>query len=309
MLVLAICLGTAALTQAAGLSLALGAFVAGLIISDSEYTHETLAELFPLRESFVALFFVTVGFLIQPGMLLSNIPLVATMIALIVSGKFALWTAVVWVFRYPVWMALSVAIGLTQIGEFSFILVQTARKAGIVGSEVYNATLAASLLSILLNVALVRYVPASLHRWRLAQQTAVHSEQDLSGDELRGHVLLCGFGRVGSAIGAALETFRVSCVVNISFAFMQLNRIIILVSLVLGPANHPNCSKNVVISFARLIGHLNLPGVALAAYGVIGHRKSHPQKTGRRRVLHKQRGKWDDSGRAGADDRLPGVLR
>jgi K+:H+ antiporter len=213
MLVLAICLGTAALTQAAGLSLALGAFVAGLIISDSEYTHETLAELFPLRESFVALFFVTVGFLIQPGMLISNIPLVATMITLIVFGKFAIWTAVVWVFRYPVWMALSVAIGLTQIGEFSFILVQTARKAGIVGSEVYNATLAASLLSILLNVALVRYVPASLHRWRLAKQTAVHSEQDLSGDELRGHVLLCGFGRVGSAIGAALETFRVPYVV------------------------------------------------------------------------------------------------
>jgi predicted Kef-type K+ transport protein len=67
----------------------------------------------------------------------------------------------------------------TRSGEFSFILVQTARKAGIVGGEVYNATLAASLISILLNVALVRCVPASLHRWRLAKQTAVQSEQDL----------------------------------------------------------------------------------------------------------------------------------
>ncbi len=212
-LVLAICLGTAALTQAIGLSLALGAFVAGLIISESEYAHETLAELFPLRESFVALFFVTIGLLIHPRMLFSNIPLIGTMIALIVLGKLAVWTGVVRLFGYPIWMALSIAIGLTQIGEFSFILVQVARDAGIVGSEIYSATLAASLITILLNAALVRYIPASLARRHLARQMAAHSPEDSGGQNLRNHVVLCGFGRVGGAIGAALETFGVQYVV------------------------------------------------------------------------------------------------
>jgi CPA2 family monovalent cation:H+ antiporter-2 len=155
---LAVGLGTAALTQAVGLSLALGAFLAGLLISSSDYAHDTMARLLPVRDAFVALFFVTIGTLIDPTTVLANLPLLGVMLALIVLGKFVIWTAVVWLFRYPLATALVVAVGLTQIGEFSFILVQAARSAGHVGSDVYTATLAAALLSILLNAALVRYV-------------------------------------------------------------------------------------------------------------------------------------------------------
>ena len=159
LVVLALGIGTAAVTHAVGLSLALGAFLAGLLISESDYAHESLSRLLPLRDTFVALFFVTVGALINPAAIVANLSLLGALIGLIVVGKLAIWTAVVRVFGYPFRTALLVGAGLTQIGEFSFILIQVARTAGHVGDDVYNATLAASLLSILTNAILVRYVP------------------------------------------------------------------------------------------------------------------------------------------------------
>ncbi len=210
LVVLAVGLGTAALTQAAGLSLALGAFLAGLIINGSEYAHETLARLLPLRDVFVALFFVTIGALIEPGSLTANGPLLVTMVAMVVIGKLVLWTLVVWLFRQSFWTALLVGVGLTQIGEFSFILVQVARTAGHVGADVYNATLAASLVTILINAALVRAVPGWIARARGVEPRRAPSGAERAPAE---HVVLCGFGRVGSAVGEALETFGIRFVV------------------------------------------------------------------------------------------------
>ena len=161
LVVLALGLGSAALTQTVGLSLALGAFLAGLLISESEYAHETLARLLPLRDTFVALFFVTLGALVDPRLLLANLPLLGTLVALILVGKLVIWTGVVRLFGYSTSTALKVGVGLTQIGEFSFILVQVGREAGHVGEELYSATLAASLLTILVNALLVRNAP----RW------------------------------------------------------------------------------------------------------------------------------------------------
>ena len=207
---LAVGLGTAALTQAAGLSLALGAFLAGLIINGSEYAHETLARLLPLRDVFVALFFVTIGALIDPGSLVANVPLLATMVAMVVVGKLVLWTLVVWLFRQSLWTALLVGVGLTQIGEFSFILVQVARTAGHVGPDIYNATLAASLITILINAALVRAAPGWIAHLRGVEQSRAPGGVERAEAE---HVVLCGFGRVGSAVGEALETFGVRFVV------------------------------------------------------------------------------------------------
>src|SRR5712691_3973039 len=209
--VLAICLGTAALTQAVGLSPALGAFVAGLMISESAYSQEALAHLFPVRDSFVALFFVTLGLLVDPKALISNLPLLAAMVGLILVGKFVIWAAVVRVFGYSFWTAVLVGVGLTQIGEFSFILVQVARQSGLVGPDVYNATLAASLVTILVNAALVRYVPHWIGQVRLVRHAA--AGVSFQTQKLEKHVVLCGFGRVGSEIGTALDTFRAPYVV------------------------------------------------------------------------------------------------
>lgn len=183
------------------------------MISASEYGHETLARLLSLRDAFVALFFVTIGILIDPRVILDNLSLLGTMIGLIVAGKLLIWMTVVRVFGYPWMTALLVGIGLTQIGEFSFVLVQEAKAAGHVGNDVYNATLAASLITILMNAALVRYVP----RW-MSQKRFVHDQHAMvpwppEGEPLRQHVVLCGFARVGGSLGTALEAFNLPYVV------------------------------------------------------------------------------------------------
>ena len=205
---LALGLGAAAVTQAAGLSLALGAFLAGLLINQSDYAHEMLARLLSLRDAFVALFFVTVGVLIDLRVVVDNIGLLGVLVGLVVIGQWAIWTVVSLLFRQSLSTALLVGVGLAQIGEFSFILVQVAREAGHVGADVYSATLAASLVTILINAALVRLVP----RWIGPARLTKGSMPALglpSGPALEGHVVVCGFGRVGSAIGEALETFNV----------------------------------------------------------------------------------------------------
>ena len=209
---LALGLGAAAVTQAAGLSVALGAFLAGLLINQSDYAHEMLARLLSLRDAFVSLFFVTVGVLIDLRVVVDNLPLLGVLVGLVVIGQWLIWTIVCRLFRHPLSTALLVGVGLAQIGEFSFILVQVARQAGQVGDDVYSATLTASLITILINAVLVRLVP----RWIGPARLAGRREPVLglsSTPPLDGHVLLCGFGRVGSAIGEALETFAIPYIV------------------------------------------------------------------------------------------------
>jgi len=209
LVVLVIGIGTAVLTHAVGLSLGLGAFLAGLLISESEYAHETLARVLSLRDAFVALFFVTIGALIDPGTVVENLPLLGAMIGLVVVGKLAIGAAVVWVFRYPLSTALLVGIGLTQIGEFSFVLVEVARAAGHIGADVYNATLAASLITILVNATLVRYASAWIGAAPLRREGRSTPAPAPESAVPPPQVVLCGFGRVGSVVGEALETFRV----------------------------------------------------------------------------------------------------
>jgi CPA2 family monovalent cation:H+ antiporter-2 len=182
MVALALGLGTAALTQTVGLSVALGAFLAGLMISNSDYAHQTLARLLPVRDIFVAVFFVTIGTLIDPASVVAHLPLLIAIIGLVVIGKLVIWALVVRLFGYPLVTALLVGIGLTQIGEFSFILVQVARGAGHVGDDVYNATLAASLLTILINATLVRLAPRWLAR-RREEDTAAEPASPAAGLE------------------------------------------------------------------------------------------------------------------------------
>jgi monovalent cation:H+ antiporter-2, CPA2 family len=161
LLALTICLVVAAITEAIGLSLALGAFLGGLLLGSSEYTHELAAQTLPIRDAFVALFFVTIGMLIDPRTWLSNWRVLLVLVALILVGKFAVWFAVVRMFGYPAQTALRVGIGLTQIGEFSFILAQVSLNSGLITSGVYNATLAASLITILANATLFRLMKAA----------------------------------------------------------------------------------------------------------------------------------------------------
>jgi CPA2 family monovalent cation:H+ antiporter-2 len=163
LLALTVCMAVAAITEAAGLSFALGAFVAGLLLGGSDYAHRLAAKTLPIRDIFVALFFVTVGMLIDPRTWPSSWRLLLVLVALILAGKFAVWFGVLRLFRYPSKTALRVGVGLTQIGEFSFILAEVSQRSGLIGPDVYNAVLAASLITILANATLFRLVGRLLH--------------------------------------------------------------------------------------------------------------------------------------------------
>jgi CPA2 family monovalent cation:H+ antiporter-2 len=210
--VIAICFGGAALTQALGLSLALGAFVGGLLISGSDYAHHSLTQIFPLRDMFVALFFVTIGLLMDPQSVFASaamMKMVLAMIALILAGKFILWLAIVKLFRYPLWTALLVAVGLTQIGEFSYVLVQVARGAQVVGDDVYNATLAASLVTIIINAFLVKLAPGWAAKLRMRHKSAGVEIAEQSLRDLSSHVLICGYNEVGEMTAKAFDQFHI----------------------------------------------------------------------------------------------------
>ncbi len=156
---LTICLAVAAITEAIGLSLALGAFLAGLLMGGSSFAHKLARQTFPIRDAFVALFFVTVGMLIDPRSWLTGWRVLLLLVGMILLGKFLIWTGIVRLFAYPWKTSFKVALGLTQIGEFSFVLAQVALDAKLISAEIYNATLAASLITILANATIFRFVP------------------------------------------------------------------------------------------------------------------------------------------------------
>jgi CPA2 family monovalent cation:H+ antiporter-2 len=120
---------------------------------------------------------------------------------------------VVWLFGQSLATAALVGVGLAQIGEFSFVLVKVARDSGHVGPEMYNAILSASLITLLLNAALVRIGPGWLGRARLWWRSQPTAARPAAEEPPSGHVVLCGFGRVGSAIGEALDSFELPYVV------------------------------------------------------------------------------------------------
>jgi CPA2 family monovalent cation:H+ antiporter-2 len=173
---IAICLGTAALAQAVGFSVALGAFLAGVSISSLPDLHDAHTQMVPLRDAFVALFFVSLGTLIDPKVVFDHLPLLSVMLLLIVVGKFLVWSTVVWLFRYPLRTAIAVASGLTQIGELSFVVMQVAQSSGLVSREAFSTLIAASLISILLNVFVMRGVFAWLGR-KLSEASRTSSAQ------------------------------------------------------------------------------------------------------------------------------------
>jgi CPA2 family monovalent cation:H+ antiporter-2 len=174
------------------------------------------------------------------------------------------------------WAALTVAVGLTQIGEFSFVLVQVARNAGIVGNDVYNATLAASLVTILINSGLVRHVPAYLSRGRLKRHMAEHPAVHVEPGRLRNHAVLCGFGRVGSAIGTALETFGVQYVTidldpDVHGALRTRGT-----PAVFGDASHPHILSEAAVERASLV-IVTLPDPDRSRLGIMNVRSMNPE--------------------------------
>ncbi|AVS77640.1 Kef family K(+) transporter [Paracidovorax avenae] len=215
-----IAFGSAALF---GVSFALGAFFAGMVMRESEFAHRAAQESLPLRDAFAVLFFVSVGMLFDPRVLLERPLQVLAVVAIIIFGKTFAAAALVLAFRYPLQTALTVSASLAQIGEFSFILVGLGASLGLLPPEGASLVLAGALFSIALNPILFRAI-APLQDW-LRARSAWARQLELRDDPLAElpqsthqrylarQVVLVGYGRVGRRIAAALAARDIPFVV------------------------------------------------------------------------------------------------
>jgi CPA2 family monovalent cation:H+ antiporter-2 len=204
--ILVISLGVALwASQLFGVSLALGAFVAGAVVSESPLSHRIASDLLPFREAFSVLFFVSVGMLLDPGFLVEHLEPVLILTGLVVFGKYLVSGLWVLPFPRPASTALVVAAGSCQIGEFSFILDQSGMKLGLLNQEQHSLILATALLSIVVNPLMLHTVDplrrglrAIRPLWRWLDRHG--STQTPVEDSVADHVVVVGYGRVGSHI-------------------------------------------------------------------------------------------------------------
>ncbi len=218
LMAITLCFGTALGTHALGFTMALGAFLTGLIISESEYSRQIVAEVVPIRDVFAIFFFVSLGMLIDPSsMVASQWQQVALLLLLIMAGKALLIAGLIHLFGFPVRIGVTVGLSLAQIGEFSFVIAEMSRAKGWYSNEEYNIVLVASVISLLLSPLLFALSPA-ISRWatrfvRGERFRALREEVQVHRSVMRDHVILCGFGRVGSRVAQQLLGRKVPVVV------------------------------------------------------------------------------------------------
>ncbi len=204
--IVVLCLGIALLTEYLGLSIEMGAFVAGLMISEVEYSDQTLTYVEPLRDIFASLFFAAIGMLIDPVFLWNNLELILGLVALVFVGKFLIITPIVRFFGYPLKTALIAGLGLAQIGEFSFVLASEGQTLGLITREVYLLILGTTAVTLVLTPFVLRLVPqlfiwAEAIPWLKSWLDGSDLPLEVSDNiPMQPHVVVCGYGRIGRNI-------------------------------------------------------------------------------------------------------------
>ena len=262
--VLAVAVGVAVgASSLFGVSFALGAFFAGVVIAESDLNHRAAADALPFQDAFAVLFFVSVGMLFDPSILV-RMPLhVVAVLGIILVGKSLAAFVIVLVFRYPVRTALVVAASLAQIGEFSFILAGLGRSLDLLSPEGESLILAGALLSITLN-SLIFSTLGPVERWlhrhprliELLERPAgplAELPGDIDEQGLHDHAVLVGHGRVGAPVAQALEAE------GISYVVVEQNREVAEalrargLPVVYGDASRPGILDHVHLERARLL--------------------------------------------------------
>ena len=209
-----ICLGVAWLASQAGVSVALGAFLAGLVVSGSEFRHQALSDLIPLREVLASVFFVSVGMLLDTTDVMDRTGSILLLLLAILAGKFTVVFLASSLMRLPLRVSVLTAVALCQVGEFSFILLRGGRDVGLVSGELLETMLVAVILSMLVTPFLLHLGPrlaAGVGRITpLTRLLRVRSlEEDHPDEGLRDHVIIAGYGLAGHELALALEHCRV----------------------------------------------------------------------------------------------------
>lgn len=217
--VVALCLGIALLTEHLGFSIEMGAFVAGLMISEVEYADQTLTYVEPIRDIFAALFFVAVGMLIDPVFLWEHLELIIGLMLLIVAGKTLIIIPIVKLFGYSWRTSIITGLGLAQIGEFSFVLASAGQGLGLVSRQVYLLIVGTTALTLMITPFILQFAPKLLdgieEKWDLSNllensQKITNISEDLPQQN---HIIVCGYGRVGRNLVKLLQAHNYAVVV------------------------------------------------------------------------------------------------
>ncbi|RJP19266.1 MAG: hypothetical protein C4527_27175 [Candidatus Omnitrophota bacterium] len=210
--VLLVCIGTAWAATMSGVSLALGAFMAGLVVAGSAYRHQALAELIPFREGFTSLFFISIGMLLIPHTLLENLETILLILVGILIGKFGVVFLTGIIMRLPLRVCVMAAMALAQVGEFSFVLARAAQGANLFEDPLAGNVLAAVILSMVITPFAISYSPhlaAGVGKIRvLTRLLDIRVAEDAAKDgqrKLRDHVIIGGYGLAGTQLANALK--------------------------------------------------------------------------------------------------------
>ena len=242
------CLGSAALTGMMGWSLALGAFIAGLAMSESEYATQTLAEVLPFRDTLASLFFISIGMLLDLKFLTANVGLVLGLVAAAVAVKFVAAVLPTVLAGYPLRVAVLVGVTLAQIGEFSFILADRGRALGLLNPTQYQTFLATAVLTVALTPLLINAGPrlaglfervGFLRRWKAGRGIA-----ELAGRKVKDkdHVVVIGYGLNGRNLA------RVLGAADVNFVVLELNPETVRLARTRGePVHYGDCTRPAVL--------------------------------------------------------------
>ncbi len=247
-----VCLGTAWLTSLAGLSLALGAFIAGLAISESEYSNQIAAEVIPFRDTFSSLFFISIGMLLDIRYFASHTPLLLLIVVAIIGVKTIALVGVGQILRYPLRLSLIVGLSLAQIGEFSFILIKMGQEYGLLNEALYQSLLSASIVSMALTPFIFqRSSGLAYDIGKYFGKGGVRGPSKKSG--LSNHVIIVGYGLNGRNLAQVLkETAIPHLVIDINMDRIHKAKAAGHKAY-FGDASHPEVIKKMGIEMAKMV--------------------------------------------------------
>ncbi|MDY7094437.1 MAG: cation:proton antiporter, partial [Acidobacteriota bacterium] len=208
------CLAMAWLTHELGFSLALGAFLAGLVVSETEYSHQVVADVGPFRDLLSSVFFISIGMLVDLSYAVSHLPAVLGLALAILVVKSFVAGGATGLCGFPHRTRLLAGLALAQVGEFSFVLMEVGREYGLLGPERFQLLLAAAVVTILATPYLMKLGPILANRWMSAGDESAESEGD---DKLSGHVVVVGYGVGGKLLARELRE------VSIPYVVVELN--------------------------------------------------------------------------------------
>ena len=259
LLTLFICMGTTFATSLIGIGPELGAFLAGLLISNTEYSHQTLGYIQPFQDVFMSLFFISIGLMVNLHLFLCNIGIILALTAIILIIKFAATLLTGIVLKLPNKISISIAILLSQIGEFSFVLAREGMTYGLMTQRFFSIFLGVSILTMSVSPFLQKFTPQITKLLSKSSYFQEDGELKTLPEELteaqpiKDHVILVGMGRVGKQMTKACNQF------NVPILAVDMNPIVVEqqqnlgVPIIYGNASNENVLKQLRVTSARCI--------------------------------------------------------